>query len=577
MTFIEESRSPSIVRRMSYRPAKSLDEGNSAEKTYPVVVAIDFGTTFSGCSYKYAHDEQVYDIVKWPKHSSFYAKVPTLLYYRGRANRLVGWGEGARRLSLQPGVDGTLIRQFKLWLAYREDDSQSSIPPLLDNQTAVDAIADYLRCFHEYVYEEMQRTGAAQYSQEQFRYCLTVPAIWDDHGKATMREAMVQAGIIDVSDPPERLVLVTEPEAAAMYCEKQCGNWNMQDQDSFMIVDAGGGTVDLIVYRMEMKNEKRLHEITRGCGGTCGSAYIDNNMRRLVLEKIGLEEDQISSCAFENVMDVFTDKIKPYYCGEGDQRLQLPAMIMAQLNDRDPLVDSDGCILISADELNDKVYNPVFKQVLQLIEDQLTLANTFVNSLFLVGGFGCSEYLYKTVEEHFRSRIPNISMAPRGDIAVARGAIYHITNPEFISTRVLRCTYGLHTRKLFEEGLDPEESAIVTDDGVKRCATRFDVVAAKGQQVQANTKISREFWVRYPRNTDADIYIYYGDGPIPRQITDPGVQRVIEFPITMPYLEGYKPGDRVDMKIDFIFGLAELKVHVFIAGRQMEFVSTLNE
>ena len=63
-----------------------------------------------------------------------------------------------------------------------------------------------------------------------------------------MREAMIRADIIQADNPPERLVLVGEPEAAAMYCEKQCESWtSMQDQDTFMIVDAGGGTVDIII------------------------------------------------------------------------------------------------------------------------------------------------------------------------------------------------------------------------------------------------------------------------------------------------------------------------------------------
>lgn len=157
---------------------------------------------------------------------------------------------------------------------------------------------------------------------------------------------------------------------------------------------------------------------------------------------------------------------------------------------------------MQAEELNDKVYNPVFQQVVDLIENQLDLAGTDVNAMFLVGGFGCSDYLYNIVEKHFHSRIPIIAMAPRGDIAVARGAVYHVTKPKFVSSKILRHTYGLRTRMAFEEGLDPEDTSIVTSDGIKRCSTRFDVIVRKGQQVKADTKISRRFWATYPHNTD---------------------------------------------------------------------------
>ena len=73
-----------------------------------------------------------------------------------------------------------------------------------------------------------------------------MPAIWSDEAKAMMREAVIQAGIINEEDPLNRLDLISEPEAAAAYCENKYHSWNLTDGNIFMIVDAGGGTVDLI-------------------------------------------------------------------------------------------------------------------------------------------------------------------------------------------------------------------------------------------------------------------------------------------------------------------------------------------
>lgn len=77
--------------------------------------------------------------------------------------------------------------------------------------------------------------------------CITVPAIWSDHAKALMREACTRAGIIQPHDPLDRLTLISEPEAAALYCERKCDISNLKHDDKFMIIDAGGGTVDLII------------------------------------------------------------------------------------------------------------------------------------------------------------------------------------------------------------------------------------------------------------------------------------------------------------------------------------------
>lgn len=68
-----------------------------------------------------------------------------------------------------------------------------------------------------------------------------------DRAKAKMRQAAVQAGLISSLDPLDRLMITSEPEAGALYCEKYCKEANMSEGDRFMICDAGGGTVDLIV------------------------------------------------------------------------------------------------------------------------------------------------------------------------------------------------------------------------------------------------------------------------------------------------------------------------------------------
>lgn len=75
----------------------------------------------------------------------------------------------------------------------------------------------------------------------------------------------------------------------------------------------------------------------------------------------------------------------------------------------------------------------------------------------------------------------------------------------------------------------------------------------------------------------ADLYVYGGDEPIPRQITDPAVLKVVDFPIRMPPLEGFARGDWVDIKIDFCFTLTELTVQVSIAGKKLEFTTAFED
>lgn len=133
--------------------------------------------------------------------------------------------------------NSVLLKQYKLYL---DENIAKDLPPLPNGLTIVDAIADYLNAFHGHVVSELKKGFAKNYGQHQFRYCLTVPAMWSDRAKAAMREAAIKAGLIDASDHRDRLMLISEPEAAALYCEKKCEQFNLRHGDRFMICDAGG-------------------------------------------------------------------------------------------------------------------------------------------------------------------------------------------------------------------------------------------------------------------------------------------------------------------------------------------------
>lgn len=64
--------------------------------------------------------------------------------------------------------------------------------------------------------------------------------MWSDRSKQAMRMAAIESGIIDKDDHPDRLMLISEPEAAAIYCEQTSDQFDMKDGDEFMICDAGG-------------------------------------------------------------------------------------------------------------------------------------------------------------------------------------------------------------------------------------------------------------------------------------------------------------------------------------------------
>lgn len=84
---------------------------------------------------------------------------------------------------------------------------------------------------------------------------LTVPAAWDAKGCEMMREAAIAAGLVQNTRHDDllwkdRLRIITEPEAAAVHCAYLTNIHQLKPSQNFIVCDAGGGTVDLAVYKV---------------------------------------------------------------------------------------------------------------------------------------------------------------------------------------------------------------------------------------------------------------------------------------------------------------------------------------
>ncbi|CAM0137413.1 hypothetical protein VKS41_003227 [Umbelopsis sp. WA50703] len=534
-------------------------------KDYPVVIGIDFGTTYSGCSYAFVQNDEVIDIVRWPKqHSNVYPKTPTLNFYQGNSKQMTQWGNAAR-LEMQRPIarNSVLLKQYKLYL---DENIAKDLPPLPNGLTIVDAIADYINAFHGHVVSELKKGFAKNYGQHQFRYCLTVPAMWSDRAKAAMREAAIKAGLIDSTDHRDRLMLISEPEAAALYCEKKCEQFNLRHGDRFMICDAGGGTVDLIVFEIEEgRFGRKLKECTKGHGQSCGSVFLDRRMRKLLKKKFKEYLSTIPASAFETMMDTFVDLIKPQFDGVDDQFIQLPAAMNLDSLNNPAIGLEDGTLVVSAQELKTEVFEPVIRDVLALIEEQLVKAQT-MQAIFLVGGFGSSNYLFERVQQDFGSRVGLVAVPPRGELAVVRGAVYFGLNPRIVTTRIPRYWYGIDTTTTFEEGVDPPSYRIVRADGSVRCDNRFSVYVKRGVPLDIDNCVSKDFFAYYPHHTTCTLYAADTEEQ-PRYTLSPGVRKVANFTIPMPALTGVREGEKVDLSIKMYFGEVELRVEAVIKGK----------
>ena len=137
-----------------------------------------------------------------------------------------------------------------------------------------------VRCLREVFKTACAEIVQGLYRESDIRWCVTIPAIWDSYTADLMYQAAVEAGL---PSDPERLLLAREPAAAALHClatgEDQLG----ENGTRFMLVDAGGGTVDIASY--EVRSRGQLSQLVEPDGAKCGSEFLNDRFMELELSQ----------------------------------------------------------------------------------------------------------------------------------------------------------------------------------------------------------------------------------------------------------------------------------------------------
>ena len=84
------------------------------------------------------------------------------------------------------------------------------------------------------------------------------------------------------------LHIVSEPEAAALYALHAMDPHDLKVGDTFVLCDAGGGTVDLITYTVSsLKPLLKLSEATPGTGSMCGASFLNRMFQEFMESRYG--------------------------------------------------------------------------------------------------------------------------------------------------------------------------------------------------------------------------------------------------------------------------------------------------
>ena len=139
-------------------------------------------------------------------------------------------------------------------------------------------------------------------------WIITIPVIWSHKAVKKMREWIKAAQLIQ-DDNQCRIEYEPDCAALAIYHKliKDDTN-NFHDGDTYILVDAGGGTVDITCYKIYL-SKCEVEEIASPTGGILGGCYIDDKYIELlenIFSKEWMNEFKTESPnIFVNIIDNF--------------------------------------------------------------------------------------------------------------------------------------------------------------------------------------------------------------------------------------------------------------------------------
>ena len=550
------------------------------------IIAIDFGTGASGYAItpKLLENGKARIEVFNPCDESDDQKTPTVILFDNDYN-FIAFGQPAlQRYAelIDDGETALLFQTYKMHLLHMHT-----------NATAIDGrempltsvISETLRYIAEKAMAKLKEQ-IGKVVKSKIKWVLTVPALWSEEHKQFMRRACMEAGIVEQADSAS-LLLCLEPEGASISVREDSEETlkeQMTKGKVVMVLDCGGGTVDITVHKLQCDPTERFlcEELLPSSGGCeWGSKFVDQYFEEFIKEFLGEELHELYLKNAVGRLDILKhfEMLKRKFCPGQDERsrLQLSHMgkdltseklskLVERYNASHPAeyalkmrgssnLDLTPALMIS-------FYLPLFENIKskvgQLIS-QIHEKGEELQFVFMVGGFSESPFLKQEIKQAFETASIQVLVPRRPQVSVLRGACLFGLNPRSITSRIAKKTYGINTLTTFDPERHPDTKK-VTIDGEDFCEDVFDPFVRSGDSIGVDEVQVKTYCPVRSRQTVMRVIFYCTDSPDVDFVDEEGVSQLGELCVDIG--RPFQSVEEKTVKVQLKFGAT----HIFASA-----------
>ncbi|XP_039463477.1 heat shock 70 kDa protein 12A-like isoform X1 [Oreochromis aureus] len=545
--------------------------------TLECIIAIDFGTACSGYAFSLTPREAEIDpfLKRWGKEFGLDTpKTPTCILFN-EDKEFIKFGYEAKavyiRMHREEAKKHYFFENFKMAL-YGKKLSRDVVITAANRKSmkALKVFTEALRYLKDDALRTINvNTEGRKFTASDFTWVLTVPAIWDPSAKQFMREAATQAGII-TEGTQHQLIMALEPEAASVWCKKlPADGFITQNHDGgpldqspgtqLMVVDCGGGTIDITVHEVLYGGARK--ELHKSSGNDLGGQAVDRKFKEFLREIFshGVWDEYEENFPSE-VQRIMYDFL---YFKQVDDDVQIACPfnlgILAQKKQEiEKFFESvrgvswdEGSIIISKERLR-SFFAESLKGITNSLREILK-KDLNIEYILLVGGYAESQILRHHVIAQFGDQC-KVLCPFRPQEAIIKGAVMFGRNPGLVTSRKSAFTYGFADSKKFDPSKNKKEKKIVVQ-GEEFCRDIFRTLVEEGEDVGWNEIRMLTLNPSEANLTSMKISLYRTDRKNPKYVDEVGVEEICALHVDMPDTSG---GINRKVKLELKFGSTEV-------------------
>ena len=386
--------------------------------------------------------------------------------------------------------------------------AESNIPEGV-NMELEHVIKGYLLLLKEEIQDNNERIKETNIKD--IKWIITVPPLWDDKGKKFMKQVAIKAGMINTE-------IALEPEAAslAIFHDKSIKKKFLENGRTFLIVDAGGYTVDISANKI-IDNNHNLEQLLKPTSYKFGSNLINEKIIEIIEQVYG--KDKIEKVkkdnyeAWEKTLDEIEEKKKQI-----DSNTAENFKLNIKFNEKKCGYMSDNCEGIfngtkipytsTHIDIPSKIIQEIISEIafniVNEINKSFSKTNENIDLIVLTGGFSSCKIFEEKIRTNFRGSLKELVFLKSPQESVMKGAAIFGLRPNQILYRISPITIGVDTYDYIDENEECEES-FNDKEGELRCLN-YQIFVERGKSIKTNEII--KFYI-YPSTNEINVYYSY--------------------------------------------------------------------